>query len=128
LSSADQHQQNAAKRAIHTFKGHFISVLVGVAEGFPINQWDKLLPQTILTLNLLRQSNVAPNISAYAYHHGTFDFNWMQIAPIGCSVPFHIKPSRRKTFGEHLGDGFYLKTSAEHYRMHMVFCKKTRAK
>jgi hypothetical protein len=72
-------------------------------------------------LNLLRQSNVAPNISAYAYHHGTFDNNRMPIAPMGCSVQFHIKPSRRKTFGEHSGDGFY-------FRTHAVFCKKTREK
>ena len=103
-------------------------MLAGVADGFPINQWDELLPQTILTLNLLQQSNVAPNISAYAYHHGIFDYNCMPIAPMGCAVQFHIKPSRQKTFGEHSEDGFYLKTSAEHYRMHVVFCKKTWAK
>jgi hypothetical protein len=128
LTPADQHRQDAAERAIQTFKGHFISVLAGVADGFPIIQWDELLPQTILTLNLLQQSNVAPNISAYAYHHGSFDYNHMPIAPMGCAVQFHIKPSRRKTFGEHSEDGFYLKRSAEHYRMHVVFCKKTRAK
>ncbi len=110
------------------FKGHFISVLAGVADGFPINQWDELLPQTILTLNLLRQGNVAPNISAYAYHHGSFDYTRMPIAPMGCAVQFHIKPGRRKMFGEHSSDGFYLKTSDEHYRTHVVFCKKTRAK
>jgi hypothetical protein len=99
LTPADQHRRNAAERAIQTFKGHFISVLAGVADGFPINQWDELLPQTILTLNLLRQSNMAPNISAYAYHHGSFDYNRMPIAPMGCAVQFHIKPSRRTTFG-----------------------------
>jgi len=103
-------------------------VLAGVAEGFPINQWDKLLPQTILTLNLLRQSNVAPNISAYAYHHGSFDYNWMTLAPMGCAVQFHIKPGRRNTFGEHSEDGFYLKTSEEHYRTHVIFAKKTQTK
>ncbi len=99
-----------------------------VNNSFPINQWDELLPQTILTLNLLRQSNVAPNISAWAYHHGSFDYNRMPLAPMGCAVQFHIKPSRRKTFGEHSADGFYLKTSEEHYRTHVVFCKKTQAK
>jgi hypothetical protein len=52
----------------------------------------------------------------------------MPIAPMGCAVQFHIKPGRRKTFGEHSADGFYLKTSEEHYRTHVVFCKKTRAK
>ena len=128
LTPADQHRRNAAERAIQTFKGHFIAVLAGVADGFPINQWDELLPQTILTLNLLRQSNVAPNISAYAYHHGSFDYNRMPIAPMGCAVQFHIKPGRRKTFGEHSEDGFYLRTSEEHYRTHVIFAKKTRAK
>ena len=128
LTPADQHRRNAAERAIQTFKGHFISVLAGVANGFPINEWDKLLPQTILTLNLLWQSNVAPNISAYAYHHGSFDYNRMPIAPMGCSVQFHIKPGRRTTFGEHSGDGFNLTTSADHYRTHIIFCKTTRAK
>jgi hypothetical protein len=88
----------------------------------------RVLPQTILTLNLLRQSNVAPNISAYAYHHGSFDYNRMPIAPMGCAVQFHIKPGRRMTFGEHSGDGFYLTTLEEHYRTQVIFCKKTRAK
>jgi hypothetical protein len=83
-------------------------VLAGVADSFSINQWDKLLPQTILTLNLLRQSNVAPNISAYAYHHGTFDYNRMPIAPMGCSVQFPIKPSRRKTFGGNITERTWL--------------------
>jgi hypothetical protein len=94
LTPADQHRRNAAERAIQTFKGHFISVLAGVDNSFPINQWDELLPQTILTLNLLRQSNVAPNISAWAYHHGSFDYNCMPLAPMGCAVQFHIKPGR----------------------------------
>jgi hypothetical protein len=86
------------------------------------------LPQAILTLNLLKQSNIAPNISAWAYHHGNFDYNQMPLAPMGCAAQFHIKPSRRKTFGEHSGDGYYLMTSPEHYRTHVVFVKRMRAK
>jgi hypothetical protein len=128
LTPADQHRCNAAERAIETFKGYFISVLAGVSTDFPIHQWDELLPQTILTLNLLRQSNVAPNELAYAYHHGNFDYNRMPLAPMGCAVQFHIKPNRRKTFGEHSSDGWYLRTSPEHYRAHWVFVKATRAK
>ena len=125
LMPADQHRRNAAKQAIQTFKSHFIATLAGVSDTFPIHQWDELIPQVVLTLNLLRQSNVAPNISAYSYHHGPFDYNRMPLAPMGCEVQFHIKPSRRKTFGEHSGDGFYLRTSDEHYRTHIVFVKKT---
>ena len=128
LTPADMHRRNAAERAIQTFKGHFISVLAGVPDSFPINQWHELLPQTVLTLNLLRQSNAAPNILAWAYHHGSFDYNRMPIAPMGCEVQFHIKPARRKSFGEHSEDGFYLRTSEEHYRMHVIFVKKSKAK
>jgi hypothetical protein len=71
---------------------HF--VLAGVADGFPINQWDELLPQTILTLSLLWQLNVAPNISAYTYHHGSFDYNQMPLAPLGYAIQFHVKSHR----------------------------------
>jgi single-stranded DNA-binding protein len=112
---------------MQTFKAHFKSVLAGVSDDFPIREWDELLPQTVLTLNLLRQSHVAPNISAYAYHHGSFDYNRMPLAPMGCAVQFHIKPDKRKTWGEHSMDGWYLKTSPEHYRCHIVFVKKTQA-
>jgi hypothetical protein len=52
----------------------------------------------------------------------------MPIAPMGCEVQFHIKPTRRKSFGEHSEDGFYLQTSEEHYRTHVIFIKKTTAK
>jgi hypothetical protein len=38
------------------------------------------------------------------------------------------KTKQKKTFGEHSEDGFYLKTSAEHYRTHIIFFKKTQAK
>jgi hypothetical protein len=37
------------------------------------------LPQTVLTLNLLRQSNVAPTVLAYQYVHGAFDYNKMPL-------------------------------------------------
>ena len=93
LMPPDQHRRNAAERAIQTFKGHFIAVLAGISDDFPIHQWDELLPQTILTLNLLRQAHVAPNISAYAYHNGSFDYNRMPLAPMGCAVQFHVKPA-----------------------------------
>ena len=92
---------------------------------FPINEWDSLIPQTILTLNLLRNANVAPKISAYAYHHGPFDYDRMPLAPIGCAVQFHVKPGRRRTWGEHSTDGWYIGASPEHYQTHRIFVKAT---
>ena len=125
---ADMHRRNIAERAIQTYKGHFIATLAGVSDDFPIHQWHELVPQIVLTLNLLRQSHVAPNVSAYAYHHGNFDYNRMPLAPMGCAVQFHIKPNRRKSWGEHSSDGWYLTTSPDHYRCHVIFVKATRAK
>ena len=52
------HCRNATKRAIRTFKAHFLAILDGVAEDFPKHCWDLLLPQVELTLNLLCQLQV----------------------------------------------------------------------
>ena len=125
---ADIHQQNIAEQVIQTYKSHFIATMAGVSNNFPIHQWHKLVPQIILTLNLLRQLLVAPNILAYAYHHGNFNYNRMPLAPMGCAVQFHIKPNRCKSWGEHASDRWYLKTSPDHYRCHWIFVKATRAK
>ena len=122
------HRQNIAEKAIQTFKGHFIAVLAGVSDNFPIHQWDNLLPLTILTLNLLRQANIAPHISTYLYRHSSFDYNCMPLAPMGCAVQFHVKPSKRKSWGKHSSNGWYLQTLPEHYRCHYVFVKSTHSK
>jgi hypothetical protein len=53
IKSPDNHRQNLAERAIQTFKNHFKAILTGVGNSFPMQLWDNLFPQTILTLNLL---------------------------------------------------------------------------
>jgi hypothetical protein len=82
----DNHRTNLAEQAIQTFKNHFKVVLAGVDDNFPMRLWDRLLPQTVLTLNLLHQSNVAPTVSAYQYVHGAFDYNRMPLGSMGCAV------------------------------------------
>ncbi len=88
------HHCNAAEVAIRNFKSHFLSVLAGVANDFPPSLWDRLLPQTEITLNLLHQSNALPNISAYAHLSGPFDYNKMLLAPMGCEVQVHKKADK----------------------------------
>jgi hypothetical protein len=60
--------------------------------------WDKLLPQTILTLNLFRQSNVAPTVSAWQYVYQPFDYNKMPLAPMGCAVQIHKSNEQQGTW------------------------------
>ena len=109
LVPPDNHRRNLAERAIQTFKSHFKAIIAGVADNFPMNLWDRLLPQAVLTLNLLRQSNVAPTVSAYQYVNGVFDYNKMPLAPMGCAVQIHENSERRRSWRQiHLTDGIYV--------------------
>lgn len=63
LVPPDVHRRNAAEQAIQTFKGHFLSFLSGVADNFPINEWDELIPGAVWTLNLLCPVNIVPTVS-----------------------------------------------------------------
>ena len=60
-----QHRRNAAERAVHTFKNHFIAGLATCYPDFPLREWDCLIMQAELTLNLLRTSRVNPKLSAW---------------------------------------------------------------
>ena len=121
------HRRNAAEVAIRNFKAHFLSVLAGVADDFPMSLWDRLLPQTEITLNLIRQSNATPTVSAYAHLCGPFDYNKMPLAPMGCNVQVHEKADSRGTWAYHTVDGWYINTSPEHYRTHTCHIKETRS-
>ena len=119
------HRQNTAEVGIQNFKNHFLSVLVGVADGFPPSLWDCLLPQTKITLNLLLKSNATPMVSAYAHLNGPFNYNKMPLAPMGCEVQVHGKSDSWGTWAFHSVDGWYLATSPEHYRTHSCHIKST---
>jgi hypothetical protein len=121
------HRRNAAEVAIRNFKAHFLSVLAGTAKDFPASLWDRLLPQSEITINLLRQSNATPNVSAYAHLCGPFDYNKMPLAPMGCAVQVHEKTDKRGTWAYHSVDGWYLATSPEHYRTHLCHIKDTKS-
>ena len=53
LVSPGCYRRNAAEVAVRNFKAHFLSVLAGVADDPPFILWDRLIPQTEITLNLL---------------------------------------------------------------------------
>jgi hypothetical protein len=69
------HRRNAAEVAIRNFKAQFLSILAGVADNFPPNLWDWLLPQTKITINLIQQSNATPKVSAYAHLSRLCNYN-----------------------------------------------------
>jgi hypothetical protein len=127
LVPPDVHRRNVAERAIRTFKAHFLSVLAGVADSFPNYLWDHLLPQTELTLNLLRQSTLAPKMSAWEHFNGPFNFDATPIGPLGCPIVIHTKPGRRKSWDFRGRKGFNVGPALNHYRCFHVVDDVTKA-
>ena len=120
------HRSNAAERAIQTFKCHFKAGLSSVDVDFPIAEWDRLLEQAFLTLNLLRSSRLNPNLSAYAQVFGMFDFNATPLAPPGTKVVSHNKPATRASWDMHGSEGWYVGPALRHYRCVTCFMPETR--
>jgi hypothetical protein len=89
------HRQNAAERAIQTFKNHFVAMLCSTYKQFPIHLWDRLIPQAVITLNLLRQSLLNPRLSAHAQLNGLLDYNKTPLAPPRTKVIIHKKTDHR---------------------------------
>jgi hypothetical protein len=77
LASPIVHRRNSTERDIRTFENH---------PDFPLHLWDRLLPQTLITLNLPRASCINPRLSAQAQLLGAFDFNRTPLAPVGKRV------------------------------------------
>ena len=90
------HRANLAEVASKAFKQHFLSILAGTAVDFSHYFWDELLPQALLTLNLLRKSNVTSPVSAYAHLSGQHDYNAMPLLPMGQSAEVLKKRANRK--------------------------------
>ena len=101
LAPAADHRTNPAERAIQTFKNHFISTLYGADNEFPANQWDRLIPQAVMTLNMLRPSRINPLLAAYNQIWGNFNFDKTPLAPPGCKVVVHEAPDTRGSYCSH---------------------------
>ena len=109
------------------FQNYFISILAGLDPRFQTLLWVALISQAVLTLNLVRSSNLCPNVSAYTFMHDQFNYNAMSLGPLGCTVQLYVKPHRQKTWGEHSNNGWYIGTLPKHYRCHQIWNQKTKA-
>jgi hypothetical protein len=127
LTPANLHRRNWAERAIQTFKNHFISGLCTTHPDFPLNLWDKLLPQAVLTLNLLRPSRINPRLSAHSQIHGHFNFDKTPLAPPGIKVLAHEPATGRESFAVHAVRGYYVGPCLHHYRCFTIWTPSTNA-
>ena len=127
LVTPHMHRNNPAERAIQTWKDHFLTGLASTHPDFPMHEWDRLIQQANVSLNLLRASRVHPQLSAYTSLFGNFNYNRTPIAPPGTKVVYHNKPSNRPSWGFHGEQGWYIGPALDHYRNIMVYFPKTRA-
>lgn len=121
------HRRNAAERAIQTFKHHFLAILASCDPDFPISEWDRLLYQAELTLNLNRNSRCNPKLSSAAYLFGNFDFNATPLAPPGTKVQVQVKTGQRGSWSYHAVDGWYIGPAPDHYRCVQCYIPSTRS-
>lgn len=120
------HRANSAERAIRTFKNHFLAGLCSTDPDFPIHLWDRLLPQALITLNLLRGSRINPKLSAHAQVFGQFSYNTTPIAPPGTHLLIHEKPDNRRSWAPHAVDAWYLGPATQHYRCYRTYVWSTK--
>jgi hypothetical protein len=52
--------------------------------------WDRLLPQAVITLNMLGTSRINPKLSAATLIYGQFDFNRAPMAPHTWNPPIYV--------------------------------------
>ena len=66
LAPPGNHRTNPAERAIRTYKNHYLAGLATCDPKYPVREWDRIIPQSELTINLLRNSRINPNLSSWA--------------------------------------------------------------
>jgi hypothetical protein len=72
LVEPHNHRVNAVERVIQTFKDAFIAALATTDCNFQLHLWDKLTPQVINLLNMLRASQIKQTKSTYEIHNGPY--------------------------------------------------------
>ena len=126
LVEPHSHHTNAADRAIRTFKNQFITGLCTTDKHFPLQSWDRLLPQAKLTLKLLQQLRLNPIFFSEAQLNGNVDLNATPLPPPGTKAVVFDDPQTRRTWDTHGTDAWYIGHAPEHYSCYQFFCPLTK--
>eukprot|EP00957_Ditylum_brightwellii_P073381 5576751-Ditylum_brightwellii.AAC.1 len=104
--------------------------MVGLATcnpNYPIADWDRLIDQANLTLNLLQTSQTNPKLSAYTYIFGQFNFNAHPPTPPGMQSIVHKKTGTQGSFDYHGVEGWAIGPIMDHYQCIKCFVPSTGA-
>ena len=92
---------------------------------FPMKNWDRLLKQAEITLNLLCLPRLNPRLSSYAQLNGEFDFNRTPIAPPGTITLVHYKTHNRGILAPQGHEDWYVRPVMLQYLCLTSFIPKT---
>ena len=116
LVPPEDHQRNLFKQSIQTLKEYFVRVLSGCAKSMIMHLWCQLLPQEEHQLLLLGQSQINPDMLAYAHAcQGHHNYRKHPFVPIRMEFLVHVKSHKKRTYAQHCNKGFVIGTSFEHY-------------
>ena len=120
------HRRNASEQETRTFKAHFLAVILGVEPKFPQFLWDRLIVQTEMTLNFLRQSTFNRTSAAWEYFSGPFQYDATPLGPLGMNAIIHKKSSRRHSWDFRGKYGWIVGAAIDHYRCQKVVSEDTK--
>ncbi len=127
LVEPHNHRINAAKRTIQTFKDAFISALATTDLDFPLQLWDRLTPQVLNHLNMMRASQINPSKSVYETLYGPYNRNRYPLAKLGCKAIVYKDGNTRGMWTSRDVGGWYLSPSMDHYCCDVYYIPETRA-
>ena len=109
------HRQNAAERAVQTWKNNFIAGIDSLPKELTISNWCRLIPQCNITLNLMQLCRQNRSLSAHTALHGEFHFNATPMVPPGTKTMVHNKYPKIKSWEFHDFDAWYVVPAMKHY-------------
>ena len=120
------HRRNLAERAIQMYKNHLKSGLASLDPEFPLIEWNILIEQCNITLNILRSARVNPSLSSYTYIFEEFDFSATPSAPLGTKILAHIKSNVHRPWELNGEVGWYVDPAMKRYRCVQCYFPRTR--
>ena len=100
------YRANISERMIETAKQHFIAGIAGTDENSPITQWDRCVPQSQRSLNMLRPCRINPKLSADSFLEGQHDYNAVPFPPLGWRMLMFERSGQRPSWGVHDVEGY----------------------
>ena len=120
------HRANMAKKYIDVFRNNFVSRLATADPSFPLHIWCRLMLLATTTLNVLRPARINPNLWAYEFLHGVFDYNKTPLAPQGTKVFAHGATSNSRTWDPPGIESWNIGMALDHHRCYKLCTLSTR--